>query len=234
MHDAAPAPGSTHRNPVLQVSLAPQHAWPAPPQAVHIMVLPAPSTHWPPLWQVSPGQQAAPTAPQFMQVLGVVVPAGFAQPRPALQVLPAQQFWPLAPQGWQVSSPVPPSAGFWQDSPVLHSFAAVPPQHCWPLAPQAWQMGGATPAGSTQTWPVEQVPSPVPPGQHGCPVPPQVAHMVPPPVAAGRHAAPLWQLSPGQQAAPTAPQFMQVLGGVVPAGFEQPRPALQTSPAQQF
>jgi hypothetical protein len=77
----------------------PQHAWPAPPQAAHIMLVPAPLTHSPPGWQVSPGQQAAPTAPQFMQVLGVVVPAGFAQPRPVLQVLPAQHSWPLAPHG---------------------------------------------------------------------------------------------------------------------------------------
>lgn len=196
------------------------------------MVLPVPSTHWPPAWQVSPGQQAAPTAPQFMQTLGPV--GGFAQPRPALHVLPAQHSWPLAPHGWQVSSPVP-VAGGWQECPALHWLAAAPPQHCCPLPPQTWQTGSATPGGSTQTWPVEQVSAPPPvPGQQGCPVPPQAAHVVPPPVAAGMHAAPLWQLSPGQQAVPTAPQFMQVLGVVVPGGFAQPRPALQVMPAQQF
>jgi hypothetical protein len=46
--------------------------------------------HMPPGWQAAPGQQAPPTAPQFMQVLGSPF-GGFAHPKPDWQLLPAQQ-----------------------------------------------------------------------------------------------------------------------------------------------
>jgi hypothetical protein len=217
------------RNPVLQVSLAPQQAWPAPPQAEHIMPPSAPSPQLPPGWQVLPGQQAAPTAPHAMQMFGPV-PGGFAQPRFAAHTLPGQQFWPLAPHGWQLS-PVPPSGVSWQEWLAAHWFAAAPPQHCCPAAPQASQTGGATPGGSTQMLRAEQVPSPVPPGQQGWPVAPQALQTVPP-SALGRHAPPAWHESSGQQAALSAPHAMQLAGGA-PGGLTHWRPALHIMPVQQ-
>jgi hypothetical protein len=60
----------------------------------------------PPVWQTAPAQQARPTPPQFMQVLGIP-PPGFAQPRPALQPSPGQQVSPAAPHGSQVAPPSP-------------------------------------------------------------------------------------------------------------------------------
>jgi len=90
VHAAGPAPGSMQRNPVLQVGFAavPQHAWLLPPHATHAMP-PSAATQEPPLWQMLPAQQAMPTAPHIMQMLGPV-PGGFAQPRPVLHVLFAQ------------------------------------------------------------------------------------------------------------------------------------------------
>ena len=73
-------------------------------------------------WQMSPGQQAMPTAPQFMQTFAPV-PGGLAQPRPVLHVLPGQQFWPSPPQGWQDWPPSPA----WHERPETHWLAAPLP-----------------------------------------------------------------------------------------------------------
>src|SRR4051812_6343596 len=105
---------------------------------------------------------------------------------------------------------------FWtfaHDRPVLHvPVATVPePQQGWPRAPQAGDAAGPAP-GSTQAKRVEQVaPPPAPLGQQGWPEPPHAAQVMPP-SAPAVHAPPLWQMLPGQQAVPTAPQFMQTLG----------------------
>src|SRR5262245_39899849 len=112
----------------------------------------APATHAPPLWQMSPAQQAIPTAPHIMQTLGPV--AGFAQPRPPLQVLPAQQFWPSPPQGWQVWPPSPA----WQERPATQVFAAPPPQQAWPVLPQATHIM----LEQVAPGPVQLIPPPVP------------------------------------------------------------------------
>jgi hypothetical protein len=67
-----------------------QQTWPPAPQASHMPPAPftAP-TQRPPPWQIAPGQQAPPTAPQFSQVRAPV--GGFAQAKAPVQVLPAQQ-----------------------------------------------------------------------------------------------------------------------------------------------
>jgi hypothetical protein len=50
----------------------------------------------PPVWQLPPAQQAAPIAPQLVQLEGMP-PPGALQPSPELQLAPAQQTWPDAP-----------------------------------------------------------------------------------------------------------------------------------------
>jgi hypothetical protein len=101
-------------------------------------------------------------------------------------------------------------------------FAAVPvPQQGWPMAPQAWQVSAPPPAGSAHTKPIPQ-PLPVP-GQHGWLAPPHAAHIPGIMSVAPVQDPPGWQVWPGQQAAPTAPQFIQVFGAV-PGGLAQPSP----------
>jgi hypothetical protein len=90
-----------------------------------------------PVWQSSPGQQAVPTAPQFMQVRAAP-PPGLAQTRLPLQLLPAQQALPFAPQAWQVIAPPPVAA--WQEKPVLQALAAAPLQQIPPAEPQVMHM----------------------------------------------------------------------------------------------
>jgi hypothetical protein len=99
-----PSAGVVQRKVSLQVPLpptvvAPQQASFSPPQAWHIRPpsLPATGAQSLPGWQESPGQQAPPLAPQFMQV-ALLVP-GLAQPRPVLQVSPPQQAAPAVPHG---------------------------------------------------------------------------------------------------------------------------------------
>jgi hypothetical protein len=99
-----PSPTVAQRKPVLQVAAPPavaaQHGWFSAPQARHIgpASLPvAAAAHSLPVWQTSPGQQAPPAAPQFMQVRAAP-PPGFAQPRPVSHVLPEQQALPAVPQ----------------------------------------------------------------------------------------------------------------------------------------
>jgi hypothetical protein len=90
-----------------------------------------------PVWQSSPGQQAVPTEPQFMQVRAAP-PPGLAQTRLPLQLLPAQQALPFPPQTWQVLAPPPVDA--WQESPALQDVAALPLQQSLPEEPQLMHM----------------------------------------------------------------------------------------------
>lgn len=95
------APDPLHTKPVLQASAPPvvgQQAWPEPPHGSQVVAPAAPPappapeciTQVLPAWQMSPGQQAPPAAPQAMHVRGAL-PGGFAQARPVLQVLLLQQ-----------------------------------------------------------------------------------------------------------------------------------------------
>lgn len=93
-----PSPTAAQRNPALQVPPpAAQQAWFSPPQATQLRpASPAPATQSALPWQMFPGQQAPPVAPQFMQVRAIPMP-GLAQPRPLLHVSPVQQALPLVP-----------------------------------------------------------------------------------------------------------------------------------------
>jgi hypothetical protein len=142
-----------------------------------------------------------PAAPHIMQMFGPV--AGFAQPRPVLHVLPAQHCWLFAPHGWQLLAPVPPSAGAWQDMPVLQVFAAPPPQQGWPVPPQVPH----TPMAQTTPGAV-QVP-PLPPQQF-CVEPPHVPHepfMHIPEVPMPVHVVPAATQSPPMQQPPLLQVF---------------------------
>ena len=173
-----------------------------PPQAAHMLAPPStPFWQTAPLWQMSPAQQAMPAAPHIMQMFGPV--AGFAQPRPVLHVLPAQHCWLFAPHGWQLLAPVPPSAGAWQDMPVLQVFAAPPPQQGWPVPPQVPH----TPMAQTTPGAV-QVP-PLPPQQF-CVEPPHVPHepfMHIPEVPMPVHVVPAATQSPPMQQPPLLQVF---------------------------
>ena len=99
MQLSAPAPPSaagvlTQLKPTLQVLVAPQQAWPAPPQTSQVPGLPLrmPTQPSPVEHGVAPGQQACPEEPHASQLLAPPPPAGAGlQRKPALQALFAQQ-----------------------------------------------------------------------------------------------------------------------------------------------
>ncbi len=91
-----------------------------------------------PVWQRSPGQQAAPTAPQLSMQVRAAPPPGLAQTRVPLQLLPEQQALPFPPQAWQVFAPPPVVA--WQEKPALQALAALPLQQIPPEEPQEMHM----------------------------------------------------------------------------------------------
>lgn len=165
---APPPVGRAQTNPVSQVPpLPPQQGSPEPPQAVHI---PAPApVQSAPSWQVPPGQQAAPTAPQAMQVrVAVVLPA---HTKPVAQAdVPGQQPSPLAPHGSQELAP-PVTA--WHDSPEAQASAPVPQQASF-TAPHTMHVPGMFPVPRMHTAPAPvQVSPPVAVGQQSSPTAPQ-------------------------------------------------------------
>jgi len=154
------------------------------------------------------------------------------EPPPAPLLVGSQQGCPAVPHEL-VHIDTPPSP------PLLHprpAPQAIPPlQHGSPASPHFKQeLSPAPPPLRTQPRPLWQDDCPP---QQGWPVPPQVSHMPPlvvvvpgpPPapvvvVVAPTQAEPDWQTPPVQQAAPFAPQFMQVL--LVPEPPAQARPVL--------
>jgi hypothetical protein len=124
------SPTGAHRKPVSQDPVPPpvvdgQQASLAPPQATQVLPASAaaPAMHAPPVWQMSPAQQAAPLAPQVEQIRAAV-PPGLGQARPELQALPGQQAFPLVPQVWQVSAP--PELVVWHERVDVHSSTEPP------------------------------------------------------------------------------------------------------------
>ncbi len=115
---ASPPPVVTQAKPTAQVLVAPQQAWPAPPQTPQVPALPAPR----PL-QLSPAvvhvpfaQHVSPEPPHALQVPGIPAAAPVHTP-PVWQMLPAQQAALSAPQLMQVRAMPPP--GFAQARPPL-------------------------------------------------------------------------------------------------------------------
>jgi|GEM_PF-6536358 len=89
---------------------------PCPPPAPVVVVAP---TQAEPDWQTPPVQQAAPFAPQFMQVRLAPAPAP-AQARPVLQdVVPPQQGWPSPPHAVHMAAPAPPLVSHARPAPQL-------------------------------------------------------------------------------------------------------------------
>ena len=158
---------------------------PGPPPAPVVVVV-AP-TQAEPDWQTAPTQQAAPLAPQFMQVR---LPPDPAHARPELhEVAPPQQGCPSPPQAVHMLEPAPPSAPavVAQASPVPQ-LPLPKPQHACPLVPHASHIPFVQRAPEAVHVMIE---NPPPPGPPPAPLPP------PAPVEP-------------QQIWPTAPQVVPV------------------------
>ena len=119
--------GFTHAAPVLHVPLPPppgQHGWPGAPHAAQLVPPSAPATQAPPLWQMSPGQQAMPTsAARSCRRWGRS--AGFAQPRPVLQTLPAAAILAVAAAGLAGHAAIAGLAGMARRCTVFAAAAAA-------------------------------------------------------------------------------------------------------------
>jgi hypothetical protein len=114
-----------HERPAVQVFAAPppQHAWPVPPQATHIMlehVAPGPVQVMPPpvpqqLWVSAPQVphepfMHMPDVPPPVQVDPAAMQVPPTQQPPLLQVFAAQQSWPGPPQAVVPPAPAVPPA----------------------------------------------------------------------------------------------------------------------------
>src|SRR5450432_3097883 len=184
--EVAPLLAAVHAKPVLQVPAPPpkpppQHAWPAPPQAVQACVAPAP-VQAKPVSQVPramappPAQQAWPPPPHASHVPAAVFVLPVHRP-PAWQTAPAQHAPPTLPQSSQVRAPM---AGFAQPRPVSQ---VLPVQQALPIAPQGSQVlvTPPSPAAAVQARPAVQA-FVVPPVQHSPPEAPHAVHIAAAPV----------------------------------------------------